>query len=575
MWTTGVADVRILHVPGEMGEDFFEGALKCLEANFLMDTQGVLVWRVNGPALTRIWRAMVSSLYDLRHVYLQGGPGMEGERTWNHEEMDGEGVGGTGSARHDHDLHNNPQMHDMRAHLGGSSEEESMASSPERHDRVPEGEGGRPDQEAWMSDFESDTSVSPDHSDSEAAAATPRERSYEYYKQNMQEPLWVVGNQVSRLNLAQGLYERLTLKQREHKKDNHFDEDMRRQRDLHSPQPNNWPGSLYLCKKLVDCNSAKDNEFHACKNHCHIFPQIPPTDYEAHREDRCPHCQERRFVVIKEYGKQILSPQNIFWSFGADTIIQLNMFGNPNFCRVRGSGRADPEDYYNSEECKRLYEAAFPGEGAAKWADRSISFYEVGLDWFEPFGGKTHSVGIVTLSYGITNNNMWSYMICKPAPALQGVLRWFRCADIGAANKCKVEFCFILGVIPGPSAPKSMDAYLEHFLQPFMRFGPGSQGLPVCNTSQNEDGSPVRQEFQHVILLSAVYGDSPGLAKVANCIGASGKRGCFFCTIPGEYVPENHHVYFAAYNEPVESMVKTDEGWRVEAVKCGDPRARL
>ena len=64
-------------------------------------------------------------------------------------------------------------------------------------------EGGRPDQEAWMSDFESDTSVSPDHSDSEAVAATPRERSYEYYKQNMQEPLWVVGNQVSRLNLAQ------------------------------------------------------------------------------------------------------------------------------------------------------------------------------------------------------------------------------------------------------------------------------------------------------------------------------------------------------------------------------------
>lgn len=97
----------------------------------------------------------------------------------------------------------------------------------------------------------------------------------------------------------------------------------------------------------------------------------------------------------------------------------------------------------------------------------------------------------------------------------------------------------------------------------------------MCNTSQNEDGSLERQEFQHVILLSAVYGDSPGLAKVANCIGASGKRGCFFCTIPGEYVPENHHVYFAAYNEPVESMVKTDDGWRVEAVKCGDPRARL
>ena len=75
------------------------------------------------------------------------------------------------------------------------------------------------------------------------------------------------------------------------------------------------------------------------------------------------------------------------------------MFENPNFCRVRGSGRADPEDYYNSEECKRMYEAAFPGEGAAKWADRSISFYDIGLDWFEPFGGKTHSVGIVTLRY--------------------------------------------------------------------------------------------------------------------------------------------------------------------------------
>ena len=75
---------------------------------------------------------------------------------------------------------------------------------------------------------------------------------------------------------------------------------------------------------------------------------------------------------------------------------------------------------------------------------------------------------------------MWSYMICQLAPALQGVLRWFRCADIGAANKCKDEFCFILGVIPGPSAPKSMDAYLDHFLQPFLRFGPGSEFPPFA-----------------------------------------------------------------------------------------------
>ncbi len=195
---------------------------------------------------------------------------------------------------------------------------------------------------------------------------------------------------------AQTLYERLIKKVRCLEKDNHFNEELRRLRELHAPTPNYWPTSYYVCKKLVDCMEAQDVELHVCKNDCHVFPPLRKAEFTAHEKDECPTCHEPRFVHEVKNGKECLVPQKVFWSFDIQDVIADEMFGDPEFCRLRGSGRSDGQDYYNSEECKRLYKQAFGTEWEQQWRNRTMSIYDIGLDWFEPFN-KAYSVGIVTL----------------------------------------------------------------------------------------------------------------------------------------------------------------------------------
>lgn len=54
-----------------------------------------------------------------------------------------------------------------------------------------------------------------------------------------------------------------------------------------------------------------------------------------------------------------------------------------------------------------------------------------------------------------------------------------RCEDLPPALKYKGSNVFVLGIVPGPKEPKSMDAYLRRTAEAFKRLGPGEGHLEL------------------------------------------------------------------------------------------------
>ena len=77
------------------------------------------------------------------------------------------------------------------------------------------------------------------------------------------------------------------------------------------PPGNLWPPSLYIVKGILSCQKAESFEQHVCEDDCMRFTQLPRSQWEAHRHEKCA-CGKRRFKE-KQYsnGRLLLTPAKV------------------------------------------------------------------------------------------------------------------------------------------------------------------------------------------------------------------------------------------------------------------------
>jgi hypothetical protein len=217
----------------------------------------------------------------------------------------------------------------------------------------------------------------------------------------------------------------------------------------------------------------------------------------------------------------------VYYDFGLEKVIREKFFTDPTWCAARGKGRDTPGDYYTSKEAKRLHKKA-----GASLDCPYTSVWHLGLDFCQWFKSKAHSTGFLTL----------------------------RCGDLPHQDRSKLRFTRILAIIPGPSEPKSLDPYLQETLAAFREFSPANGGIKGVKQHLIVDGQLQVEQVDHKILLGAVYGDSPGIKKLARWLSHAAYLGCGYCWIKGTYAAGA--VRFTGYLCEVEHKLS-------EPVLCG------
>jgi hypothetical protein len=200
---------------------------------------------------------------------------------------------------------------------------------------------------------------------------------------------WLLYNG-AKLTVQQASYALLRTKLEDHLTDKYLDNHCKWLSVVVLPQPNFLPPSLHLLKKVCEVKEAEEFEKHVCVNDCVKFPDLRPSHYPTHLNEKCPKCQEPRFKG-KDTNKGVkLVPRKVFWEVGVGEAI-TSLFANPEWAGMRGKTRDRYVlDYYSSEEAKRVNAAT---NKALDLPDNSA--YDVGFDFFQCFHFKQHSVGIV------------------------------------------------------------------------------------------------------------------------------------------------------------------------------------
>lgn len=214
-----------------------------------------------------------------------------------------------------------------------------------------------------------------------------KRRTSQWYVDRGKDPLY----EGSALTVEQQCYALLKSKLEHHLTDKYFDELCNFLASVLLPQPNKQPPSLYLVKKVCKVGDVHDYEKHVCENDCMRFDDIPLARYAERADEKCtnPKCNMPRFK-LSGAGGNLLVPRKVFWEIGVDEAIK-SMFGDPEWNSLRGRNRGGaPLDFYNSPEAKRLNGAT---GGALLHPDNSA--YELGMDFFQCFDFKQHSVGLL------------------------------------------------------------------------------------------------------------------------------------------------------------------------------------
>lgn len=142
--------------------------------------------------------------------------------------------------------------------------------------------------------------------------------------------------------------------------------------------------------------------------------------------------------------------------------------------------------------------------------------YVLGVDWFEPFDYKTHSTGVVFL----------------------------KCLDFEDRFQGVATNIFPLMIIQGPKEPHNMVVYLRIVADEFKKFGPGSSGMRVLDSATNE-------EFNHIVVLGGILGDTPARQKFGGFAGHGAHLGCPYCVMNSTPVWGHRIRYWLGFSKPV------------------------
>ncbi|KXZ42338.1 hypothetical protein GPECTOR_160g121 [Gonium pectorale] len=161
------------------------------------------------------------------------------------------------------------------------------------------------------------------------------------------------------------------------------------------PQPCLLPSTLHLLKKLIGARHWSEFQVHVCDTkHCpgHVFDPLKKSEWEAHKDDCCPHCATPRFNVTVIGEHQHIEPRSWYIDFGLEETIQLLALSD-DFTVKRASGRAPDEHgghYMQGDAFKKLcvYLRNAPME---EWS----SIYALLFDFLEPYKSVTYSIGVM------------------------------------------------------------------------------------------------------------------------------------------------------------------------------------
>lgn len=131
------------------------------------------------------------------------------------------------------------------------------------------------------------------------------------------------------------------------------------------------------------------------------------------------------------------------WGEGEHVCLCCQLAVQPLLCswRLTAAGRmlATANDV---SACAGTEAARLAAHFGPVFQHRDTSGYQLMVDWVNPYNNGAHSTGIIAV----------------------------RCTDVSKRDKGKSEFCRILAIIPGPTAPDNLTPYL-------MRTPAGFQGV--------------------------------------------------------------------------------------------------
>ena len=270
--------------------------------------------------------------------------------------------------------------------------------------------------------------------------------------------------------------------------------------------PNNIiPTTWYMYKRILNVPNLHEFVHHFCDCGTYRYPFIPKSQHEQHRHDCCPNCSEDgvtnpRFVTDKNNR---LVPKRWCFYFGLSAAIREMLFANPRFVARRGAGRvhAGPDSFRGSLEYDRINTLL---HGALDKLENSE--YSSFVDFFEAFGTKPHSTGVVML----------------------------RCEDMSEEDKGLLEFAIPLMVIPGPKQPPYSSPYMELIAEDFERCT--SDGIEIdCALELNASKQLIKVPvFRHKPILVGLDADTPAAQWVMGSVKSSQARiSCFKCKVNG------------------------------------------
>lgn len=134
-----------------------------------------------------------------------------------------------------------------------------------------------------------------------------------------------------------------------------------------------------------------------------------------------------------------------------------------------------------------------------------------------------------------------------------------RPSDIPAEHRTKKQFCFIVGIVPGPSEPPDVTPYFQKTFTSLKEYRPPGrdetgpvQKLPVTAYDDTAVDGTVRQSKIEVhLVLTSVMANTPARNKLGAWQTATARLGCPWCLLRSQPKDASNGACVLGYEIPV------------------------
>ena len=254
------------------------------------------------------------------------------------------------------------------------------------------------------------------------------------------------------------------------------------------PQGNRIPTTVYKLFAMLELNIEKFQK-HVCKNDCFVFTDVDKSEYHLHAEDTCPKCHEKRFVR----NGRALSPAKKFYSF--PIYPQIGRLKN-----VPGFNESLAKMWAEIQKNPTCYQSFWGGSLAKE--------YLAEMEDLNDF----HQTLLLCLGMDGVNVFKDKYEIYPI-----GVRIW----NLHPEDRSKKMNVLLAALVPGPTAPKSVEPYLKPLLDEIAKSHQGN-GIRIQNDILNVE------ENVSLNIVTCMQ-DQKSMGKSTEHLGPSAKKNCWRC----------------------------------------------